>query len=91
MLKLCRVTKVKVFFLVLVNVFNFDLLEFLAAILERGLFRLSRARIEWLVKEMKEELERNTARSCSLASIGNAGKYLLFYFLQLEVICMEAL
>ena len=33
MLKLCRVTKVKVFFLVLVNVFNFDLFEFLAAIL----------------------------------------------------------
>ena len=25
-------------------------------------FRLSRARIEWLVEEMKEELERNTAR-----------------------------
>ena len=26
-------------------------------------FRLSRARIEWLVEEMKEELERDTARS----------------------------
>ena len=37
MLKLCRVTKVKVFFLVLVYVFNFDLFEFLAAILEKGL------------------------------------------------------
>ena len=36
-LKLCRVTKVKVFFLVLVYVFNFDLFEFLAAILEKGL------------------------------------------------------
>ena len=26
-------------------------------------FRLSRARMEWLVEEMKEELERDTARS----------------------------
>ena len=38
MLKLCRFTKVKVFFLVLVYVFNFDLFEFLAAILDKGLF-----------------------------------------------------
>ena len=37
MLKLCRVTKVKVLFLVLVYVFNFNLFEFLAAILEKGL------------------------------------------------------
>ena len=41
MLKLCRVTKVKVFFLVLVYVFNFDLFEFSAAILEKGLFPVS--------------------------------------------------
>ena len=38
MVKLCRVTKVKVFFLVLVYVSNFDLFEFSAAILEKGLF-----------------------------------------------------
>ena len=37
MLKLCRVTKVKVFFLVPVYVFNCDLFEFSAAILEKGL------------------------------------------------------
>ena len=40
MLKLCRVTKVKVFFLLLdVNIFNFDLpvFEISAAILEKGL------------------------------------------------------
>ena len=36
MLKLCRVTKVKVLFLVLVYVFNFNIFEFSAAILERG-------------------------------------------------------
>jgi len=30
-------------------------------------FRLSRTRIEWLVEELKEELERNTARSSPLA------------------------
>ena len=37
MLNLGRVTKVKVLFLMLVFVFNFDLLKFLAAILEKGL------------------------------------------------------
>ena len=37
MLKLCRVTKVKVFFVVLVYVFSFDFFEFSAAILEKGL------------------------------------------------------
>ena len=37
MLKFCRVTKVKVFFLVLVYVFNLNLVEFSAAILEKGL------------------------------------------------------
>ena len=41
-LKLGRVTKVKMFFefLVLVSVFNFNLFEFSAAILEKGLFFL---------------------------------------------------
>ena len=37
MLKLGRVTKVNVFFLVLVYVFNIDLFEFSAAILEKGI------------------------------------------------------
>ena len=37
MLKLCRVAKVKVLFLVLVYVFNFNLFEFPAAILQEGL------------------------------------------------------
>ena len=37
MLKLGRVTKVKVLFLVLVFVFPFDLFKFSAAILEKGL------------------------------------------------------
>ena len=41
MLKLCRVTKVKVLFLVLVHVFNLNLFEFSAAILEKGLLLLS--------------------------------------------------
>ena len=38
MLKLYRITKVKMLFLVLVYVFNFNLFEFSAAILEKGLF-----------------------------------------------------
>ena len=37
MLKLYRFTKGKVFFPVLVHVFNFELFEFSAAILEKGL------------------------------------------------------
>ena len=39
MLKLGRVTKVKVHFLLLVFVFNFDLFKFSAAILEKGLLQ----------------------------------------------------
>ena len=41
MLKLCRVTKVKVLFLVLVYVFNVNLFEFSAPILDKGLFLVS--------------------------------------------------
>ena len=37
MLKLCRVTKVRIFLLVLGYVYKFDLFEFSAAILEKGL------------------------------------------------------
>ena len=40
MLKLCRVTKGKVLFLVLVYIFNFNLFEFLAAFLEKGLLTI---------------------------------------------------
>ena len=46
MLKLCRVTEVKVFFLVLVYVFNFDLFEFSAAILEKGLLQNSKVKFK---------------------------------------------
>ena len=38
MLKLCMFIKVKVIFLVLVYVSNFDLFEFSVAILEKGLY-----------------------------------------------------
>ena len=41
MLKLGRVTKVKMLFLVLVLVFNFNLFKFSAAIFEKGLFTIS--------------------------------------------------
>ena len=40
MLKLGKVTKVKVLFPLLVFVFDFDLFEFSAAILEKGLLRM---------------------------------------------------
>ena len=42
MLKLGRGTKVKVLFLVLVFDFNFDLFKFSAAILEKGLLKMSK-------------------------------------------------
>ena len=35
-------------------------------VIER-LYRLSRARIEWLIEELKDELKRNSARSCPLS------------------------
>ena len=44
MLKLCRITNVKVFFLLLVYVFNFDLFKFSAAILEKGLLENARVK-----------------------------------------------
>ena len=40
MLKVCRVTKVKMFFLEVVYVFNSNLSEFSASILEKGLLDL---------------------------------------------------
>ena len=40
MLKISRFTKIKVLFLVLVYVFNFDLFELSAAILEKGLLSI---------------------------------------------------
>ena len=44
MLKLSRAIKVNVFFLVLVYVFNFNLFEFSAAILEKGVFSFGEAK-----------------------------------------------
>ena len=51
MLKLCRVTEVKVFFLVLVYAFNFDLFKFSATILDKGILFLCFAspKAGWLV------------------------------------------
>ena len=53
MLKLGRVTKVKVLFLLLVFVFNFDLFKFSAAILEKGLFKMHHFPNE----ELKSEID----------------------------------
>ena len=46
-------------------------------------FRLSRARIEWFVEEMKEELERNTARRSPLASEAQVNIFCCFIFKKL--------
>jgi len=42
-------------------------------VLER--FRLSRPRIQWLVDELGEELDRNTARSCPLSPETQVNEY----------------
>ena len=57
MLKLGRVTKVKVLFLVLVFVFNFDLFKFSAAILEKGLLKTISAILwytqAWIIRPLQ--------------------------------------
>ena len=53
MLKLGRVTKVKMLFLVLVFVFNFDLFKFSAAILEKGLLLLIHLTEAWRKRQMR--------------------------------------
>ena len=80
MLKLCRVTKVKVLFLVLVYVFNFNLIEFSAAILEKGLLlnlldqilgvsngpiQFKSTRKIWPLLELLAKITRVLATSCS--------------------------
>ena len=59
MLKLCRVTNVKVLFLLLVYVFNFNLFEFSAAILEKGLLKILISLVlSGKENEYKSEFER---------------------------------
>ena len=53
MLKLGRITKDKVLSLVLVYVFNFDLFEFSAAILEKGLLEIDYSRAPCLGADQK--------------------------------------
>ena len=57
MLKLGRFTKVKIFFLVLVFVFNFDLFKFSAAILEKGLLGRQRGRVV-IAPDLKSRSDR---------------------------------
>jgi len=55
-------------------------------------FRLSRARIEWLVDELKEELEKNTARSCPLAPETHVNIIVVVVVVVVVfTVCMEAL
>ena len=49
MLKLGRFTKVKMLFLVLVFVFNFDLFKFSAAILEKGLLSMTLTKLMLII------------------------------------------
>ena len=58
MLKLCRGTKVKVVFLVLVYVFKFNLFEFLAAILEKGLLRWPNTLCARFTDSVSDAIER---------------------------------
>ena len=73
--KLCRVTEVKVVFLALVYVFNFNLFEFSATILEKtGLF-----------SKFVEVVNKSHVESCRMASDfmlsnNNSKTFLLFKF-----------
>ena len=75
MLKLCRVTKVKVFFLVLVHVCNFNLFEFSAAILEKGLFfcllNCGKTLVEMTAREAIDiACERRRISGCRFTPLG---------------------
>ena len=63
MLKLGRVTKVKVLFLVLVFVFNFDLFKFSAAILEKGLFDASQSNIRLIQSNIRLKIETRSLKN----------------------------
>ena len=71
MLKLGRVTKVKMLFLVLVFVFNFDLFKFSAAILEKGLFTTSNECVNIFIREVKFDVygKRQTVNGKLLPSV----------------------
>ena len=59
MVKLGRVTKRKVFFPVLVHVFNIDLFEFSAAILEKALLRADNRRYSTRIEGKFAEKNHN--------------------------------
>ena len=70
MLKLCRVTKVNVLFLVLVYVFNFNCFEFSAFILEKGLFTVQ-SELFKLIEEFDNQInnavtERAVRYTCNV-------------------------
>ena len=76
LLKLCNFTKVKVFFLVLVYDFNFDLFEFAAAILEKGLFSPK--------NEQKKYHYRSNVTQCSWLSQWFCSEHYLFSSVQIS-------
>ena len=64
MLKLGRIAKVIVLFLVLVFVFNFDLFKFSAAILEKGLFaskyKQGNVQVRRILGNYQDDISRST-------------------------------
>ena len=62
MLKPGRVTKVKVLFLVLVFVFNFDVFKFSAAIFEKGLLDDRAVRVRFVYHECDYRLQNWTVQ-----------------------------
>ena len=72
MLNLCKVTKVKVFFLVrmLLYVFNFNLFEFSATILEKGLLLINRVRSKfWSENSEALKTVRDTVKEAITADV----------------------
>ena len=72
-LKLCRVTKVKVLFLVLVYVFNFNLFEISAAILEKGPLTVCGHAFAWLLLTISTNIfpENNLSKLGNLSGCTN--------------------
>ena len=93
MLKLCRLTKVKVLFLVLAYIFNLNLFEFSAAILEKGLFFYSRnsrkrpPKMPIFTGHLQESNQRGSLLGTGLTHVLIRKEYIAYIFLVTNTRC----
>ena len=86
MLKLCRGTKVKVFFPVLVYVFNCDLFEFSTAILDKVLLTRYTNKSEKKNRETRKILSITRSENSSVSLVYQDGDFFFTYHL-VEINC----